>query len=206
MRRTPEFFSIAFLAGRLALSFPTPQRFQWNWHEWQELHAQESLRSAKIANHDKQAIAAAIAAQLRPIMSDIEIESEGQLRKAALDTRIKMIDLNDDGTPEVVSQGMVNCSPTGNCPFWVFQKTSRRYKLLVESYGQTFTIQKTSTNGFLDIVVSMHGSATQSGLTDYRYKDGSYHDFGCYSAEWTVLESDTVRELKEPLVTPCDHR
>ena len=105
-------------------------------------------------------------------MADLEIESETALQKAALNTRVKMIDLNGDGVPEVVAQGMVNCSPTGNCPFWVFQKTVRGYKLLVESYGQTFTVQKTSTNGFRDIVVSMHSSAKESGLTNYRYKDG----------------------------------
>ena len=182
---------------------PTPQDFHWNWRESQELNAQESLRNAKLTSLDRQAIAAAIAAQLRPTMADLDIGSENQLRKAVLDTRITMIDLNNDGVPEAVAQGMVNCSPTGNCPFWVFRKTLRGYKLLVESYGQKFTVQRTSTNGFRDIVISMHGSATESGLTDYRYKDGNYHDAGCYGASWTVTEGDTVRELKEPQIHCC---
>jgi hypothetical protein len=183
-----------------------PQSLRWNWHESQELYAAQSLRNAKITGQGRQAIAAAIMVQLRPVVSDLEIDSDEQLNKVALDTRIKLVDLNHDGIPEVVAQGMVNCSPTGNCPFWVFQKTPKGYKLLVEGYGQTFTIQKTSTHGFKDIVLSMHGSATQSGLTDYRYEDGSYHDVGCYSASWTVLEGETVQHLKEPLITPCDHQ
>jgi hypothetical protein len=180
-----------------------PQVFRWNWREWQELEARNSLHNSKLSIHDKQALASAIAAQLRPIMSDLEIESEDQLQKAALETRIELIDLNGDGIPEVVAQGMVNCSPTGNCPFWVFRRMRRDYELLVEGYGQTFTVQKTSINGFRDIVVSMHGSATESQLTDYRFADVRYHDVGCYISLLTVLEGGHVRELKEPLITPC---
>jgi hypothetical protein len=41
---------------------------------------------------------------------------------------------------------------------------------------------------------------------DYRYKDGNYHDAGCYDASWTVTEGDIVRELKEPQITPCGQR
>jgi hypothetical protein len=191
------------------LSFATErssQSFKWNWNEWRELSADQSLRSARITKQDRQAIATAIAIQLRPVMSDLEIDSEDQLEKVALDTRIKLIDLNHDGVPEVVAQGMVSCSRTGNCPFWVLQKMPQGYKLLLESFGQTFTIQKTSTHGFRDIVLSMHGSATESGLTDYHYEDGRYHDAGCYSASWTAREGDTVRELEEPIITPCGHR
>ena len=198
--------SLCFAVFLIGLSVQSQARahqdFHWNWRDWQELDAQESLRNAKLPNLERQAIAAAIAAQLRPIMSDLDIESESQLGKAALDTRIKMIDLNNDGIPEAVTQGMVDCSPTGNCPFWVFQKRARGYMLLIKSYGQTFTVQNTATNGFRDIVVSMHASATESGLTDFRYKNGSYHDVGCYDASWTALEGDTVRELKEPDIAP----
>jgi hypothetical protein len=205
-RGTGTVVDAADVLSKASRAVPVPQDFHWNWREWQELNAQESLRNAKLTSLDRRAIAAAIAAQLRPIMADLDIGSENQLRKAVLDTRIRMIDLDNDGIPEAVAQGMVNCSPTGNCPFWVFRKTLRGYKLLVESYGQTFTVQKTSTNGFRDIVVSMHGSATESGLTDYRYKDGSYHDVGCYGASWTLTEGDTVRELKVPQITPCGQR
>ena len=205
-RTTGTVVDAAEIFSKANRAVPTPQDFHWNWRESQELNTQESLRNAKLTSLDRQAIAAAIAAQLRPTMADLDIGSENQLRKAVLDTRIRMIDLNNDGVPEALAQGMVNCSPTGNCPFWVFRKTLRGYKLLVESYGQKFTVQRTSTNGFRDIVISMHGSATESGLTDYRYKDGNYHDAGCYGASWTVTEGDTVRELKEPQITPCGQR
>jgi len=181
--------------------------FHWEWRNSQELVAvAQSLRNAKMSEPDRAAIAKAIEAQIRPDMPDLEIESEKQLAEAALDTRIKMIDLNHDGTPEVVAQGMAGCSPTGNCSFWVFEKTSRGYKLLLNGFGQTFTVQKASTNGFRDIVVAMQGSATDSGLTVYRYEDGKYHDVACYDANWAPVENGVVHELKEPRVTPspCD--
>lgn len=178
---------------------------RWDWRSWQELNARDSLRSAKIEPSDRRAVAAAIEAQLRPKMNDLGIGTERDLVKAVLDTRVKLVDLNADGVPEVVAQGMINCGATGNCPFWIFQKKAGSYRLLMESYGQTFTIQKTSSNGFQDIVVSTHGSATQSGLVEYHYENGEYKVAGCYNAEWTALENGKVQELKEPRITsyPC---
>lgn len=186
--------------------------FQWDWKEWRELSAEQSLRKAKIADKQKDAIARAIADQLRPIclgperpcvISMREITSEAELQQAVLDTRTALIDLNDDGVAEVVAQGMVNCGATGNCPFWIFRKAKLGYELLLDGEAQTFTIQKSKTNGFRDIVLSTHGSSSSGGLVNYRYEEGVYQEAGCYSYEWTVLENEKVRELKEPLITPC---
>ncbi len=201
---------VIFLIGGLCVvgaarcQMPTnPPKFHWNWRDSQELNANQSLRNAKLSQHEKRAIAKALADQFRPVMTDLEINSEEQLQKAALDTRIKLIDLNDDGIPEVVAQGMAGCSPTGNCSFWIFQRSPKGYRLLLEGEAQSFTIQPTSTEGFRDIVLSMHGSATDSGLTEYWYMDGTYRDVGCYDASWIVFEGDERRELKEPRITPC---
>ena len=191
------------MAGLTCRSSAASQEFYWNWRDSQELNADQSLRNAKLSLYQKKAIARAIAKQLRPLMFDFEIKSEGQLQKAALDTRVKMIDLNNDGVPEVVAQGMAGCSPTGNCMLWIFQKSPRGYRLLLKGEAQTFTIQPTTTGGFRDVVLSMHGSATDSSLTEYQYIDGVYRDVGCYEASWKVLEGDNERELKEPRITSC---
>jgi hypothetical protein len=186
--------------------------FQWDWKDWRELSAEHSLRKAKITDKQRNAIARAIADQLRPIclgsepscvISMREITSEAELQQAVLDTRTALIDLNDDGVAEVVTQGMVNCGATGNCPFWVFRKAKLGYKVLLDGEAQTFTIQKSKTNGFHDIVLSTHGSSSSGGLVNYHYQEGVYEEAGCYSYEWTVLENDKVRELKEPLIAPC---
>jgi hypothetical protein len=179
------------------------ENFHWDWKESQELKADRSLRNANLGEQDRKAVARATADEIRPMMADVDIKSEAELKKKALDTRIALIDLNGDGIPEVVAQAMVGCGATGNCPFWVFRKTKRGYDMVLEGEAQTFTVQASSTNGFRDIVLSTHGSYSSGGLTDYHYRDGVYKDVGCYGYEWTVLEGETIRELKEPRITPC---
>jgi hypothetical protein len=180
-----------------------PERFHWDWRHSQELKADQSLRNAKLTEQSRNAIARAIADQIRPMMADLEIKSETELKGKALDTRITLIDLNSDGTPEVVAQGLVNCGATGNCPFWVLQKSNPGYEVLLEGEAHAFTIQRSRTNGFCDIVLSTHGSYSSGGLTTYQYQEGVYKDVGCYNYEWTALEGEKVRELKEPRITPC---
>jgi hypothetical protein len=181
--------------------------FHWDWHASQELLANASLRTAKIPEIDRRASTIAIEEQLKPETNELEIKSEKELESAALDTRVKPIDLNSDGVAEIVAQGIVNCGATGNCPFWIFQKAGKGYRLLLEDNGQAFTIQPNRTHGYNDIVVRAHGSATQSGLSEYKYNAGRYVREGCYNAEWTILEGEHVRELKEPRITrfPCSN-
>jgi hypothetical protein len=158
-------------------------------------------RDAKMGKLDKDSLARGSVVQIGPDMEGLGVATEGQLFEAAMNTRVMAIDLNGDGVPEVVAQGTVGCSATGNCPFWIFQKVAKGYRLLLEAEGQAFTIQKTRTNGFFDVVVSMQGSATQSGLSDYHFKNGHYEETGCYSVEWDVLENGKLRELKEFRIT-----
>lgn len=193
-----------------ALVWPTsikaqrPQRFHWDWHKSQELDAAQSLRNAKIPKREKQAIAEAITILLRPILANMRTESQAELDKDALDTRIELIDLNHNGVPEVIAQSTADCSATGNCSFWVLQKVHRKYEPILEGFGQTFTVQKTSTHGYRDIVVSMQGSAFDSGLTVFRYEGHRYHEGACYNASWRVRVGDTFRDVKNPVVTPCN--
>lgn len=203
----PSTLSCILLSALLYPASVTAQRppaFHWDWHNSQELYARQSLRNAALPQHEKQVIAKALIVLLRPMLADQKIKSRDQLRKAALDTRVKLIDLNRDGIPEVVAQSTADCTATGNCSFWVFQKVQKKYKLLLQGYGQTFTIQKTRTHRFRDIVVSMHGSAFESGLTDYRFESGAYREGACYNASWQVLRGGVVYDLKRPLITPCD--
>jgi hypothetical protein len=175
-----------------------------------ELTSSQALRQADVTDSERAAISKAIAAQLRPAMADLSIQSEQQLHEIALDAAIKMVDLNGDGTPEVIVQGMgpfAGCSPTGNCPFWVFQRSDGAYKLLShEPSVQTFTVRRSRTHGFSDLVLATHESAKESILTVLRYHDGRYRKEGCYDARWFVVEGDTIRELKEPQLTPCGER
>lgn len=167
------------------------------------MKADQSLSSAKLKEQTKNAIAKTIADQIRPMIGELEIKTETELRKNAFATRITLLDLNGDAISEVIAQGMVSCGATGNCPFWVLKKSKQRYEVILEGEAQTFTVQQSSTNGFRDIVLFTHGSYSSGGLTNYQYREGAYRDVGCYSYDWTVLEAENVRELKEPRINPC---
>jgi hypothetical protein len=211
MRRTFRVCFYALLSASLSVAAAIAWQgdFQWDWRRNEELTRKDSLRQAKLTPTEKVAISKAITDQLRPDMFSAGFESEEQLKNIALDARIKMVDLDGDSAHELIAQGgdPEVCSPTGNCFFWLFRKTNRNFKLLLYAEGiQMFTIQRTRTNGFRDIVLAMHGSAAATQLMLYKYSNGAYHDVACYNANWTVLEADTLRELTEPSITPCGAR
>jgi hypothetical protein len=178
---------------------PTAKRtpgFQWNSKESQE--ARDTVRASKgISPAERAMLLNALAARFK---GDPNPKSEAE------DTRVRLVDLNGDGVPEVISQASGDiCSPTGNCPFWAFQKTGTQYRLILEKGAvQDFTIQPTQTNGYFDLVLGMHGSATEQGLFLYQFRDGRYRRAGCYDANWTYLGKDgEYHNLKQPRITPC---
>jgi len=68
--------------------------------------------------------------------------------------------------------------------------------------AQTFTIQQHRTNGFNDLVLIIHGSATQSGLTLQKFNGSSYDDVAYYAENWEVAdESGQFHYLKGSRLT-----
>lgn len=173
-------------------------RFDWNWRDVQYLGEQTVATSNDIGPDERSALVEALVAQFR---------GDPNARESAAQTRIKLVQLNGNGAPEIAAQasGERSCSPTGNCPFWVFQKHGAGYKLILEKgAAQGFGVQPTRTNGFSDLVLTMHGSATEEDLYVYQFLDGRYRQTGCYEANWTSLSKEgEYRDLKEPKITPC---
>lgn len=181
------------------------QEFHWDLHQSQSPSSASSLKDLKIAASEKAALAKAIEAQISPPNPlDPEIASEDRLKQTALNANIKMIHLSENETQpvEVVAQVQPFCSPTGNCSLWFFQRTAHGYRLLLSAIGQGFSIQKTATNEFSDLVVNMHSSATDQWLKVYRYADGRYWRVACYDADWEPLENGVFHRLEEPRITP----
>jgi len=120
-------------------------------------------------------------------------------------TRVKFIDLNSDGVPEVIAQPIGNICGAANCPLYVFQKTGTNYRVILKKgAAQMVTVQRTRTNGYLDVVVGMHGSATEEGLFAYQFSEGWYRQTHCYNESYTYLGKDgEVHELEKPRITPC---
>lgn len=179
------------------------REFQWDWH--QILFPATSLKDATIAASERTALAKAIEAQTGPPdPNDPEMASEAQVKQAVLNANVKMISLSHDEKepPEVVADVQHFCSPTGNCTLWFFRRTPHGYRLLLDAIGQGFAVQKSVTNGFNDLVVNMHSSATDQWLKVYRYARGRYWRVACYDADWAPLENGVVHQLREPRITP----
>lgn len=137
--------------------------------------------------------------------------SESKERSVAAETRIEFVDLTEHGRNEVIAQaGGVgsDCSPTGNCPFWILRHERDGYHAILHAdSAQTFTIQPTRTRSYNDIVLGMHGGAHDSMLTLYKYSGLTYEEVACYDAAWEAAdERGNNRHLKEPRLTPCGTR
>ena len=174
----------------------------------QELGGDDRLGVAKALAPDvRTALIRAISEQLRPGKKIGEANLEEKLLKLVADVRVKIVDLNGDGVPEVIAQASDNesCSPTGNCTIWVFMRSGNGYRLILTRIAvQTFAIRPTRTNGFKDLVLGQHGSAFERGLFLYQFVDGRYRKQACYNASWERLVGGEWQELEEPVITPCE--
>ena len=127
------------------------------------------------------------------------------LMEGAERTLVEFIDLNGDGIAEVVAQPVGDICGAANCPLYVFQKTGTDYRVILEKgAAQYVTVEKTQTNGYLDVVVGMHGSATDHSLQVYQFHAGRYRRTHCYNESLTEIGEDgEVHELEKPRITPC---
>ncbi|MEK7724596.1 MAG: hypothetical protein AAB336_09635 [Acidobacteriota bacterium] len=112
------------------------------------------------------------------LLKDKDFQEWEPISEYSLDCKdmleIKKIDLNQDGTVEILLRGnnFNLCSPVGNCAFWIFEKRSKNYRKIlystdyidVSKLGQQ--ILKTKTNGYSDILLKGHLSASD---TSYRF-------------------------------------
>jgi hypothetical protein len=180
--------------------------FRWDWRKWEKDNWENIGQSKALSARERAGLLRAVAGQLRPSMSRMDLESEQELRKVAAQAWVKAVDLTGDNSREYLAKGAGNflCSPTGNCESWVFRQNGDKYStILHRTATQTFTIQPTITNGFHDLVLGQHGSATDSGLTLYRYDGAKYRRVACYDADLSFLGKDgEYHTREEPRLTP----
>ncbi|HQU82235.1 MAG TPA: hypothetical protein PKY59_03880 [Pyrinomonadaceae bacterium] len=99
---------------------------------------------------------------------------------------IKEIDLNRDGKTEIFLSGKNNlCSAVGNCAFWIFAKDKKGYKKLLyatdynelEKFGTQ--IKNSKTNGFPDILLKGHLTASDTSYETYKFDGKKYKQSKC---------------------------
>ncbi len=181
--------------------------FPHSCEKTQQIDGTDRLSDTKaISSRERAVLIEAISIQLRPGKKIGTPRSEKKLLTAVMETRVTMVDLNGDGIPEVIVQASdrESCSPTGNCPVWVFTRSGNEYKqILVKNSVQTFGICTSRTDGFFDLVLGQHGSASEQALYIYRFANERYNRRTCYMANFTRLVGDEVQELEEPDITLC---
>jgi hypothetical protein len=175
-------------------------RFSWEWHEVDR--PKESLSQVRLSDGERAALKAALSVELGP--PDPKFSAKEQ----AADFRVKLLDLNGDGIPEVIAQitGRFQCGATGNCPFVVLRKARKAYESIlvmadIKVY-QGFTVTKQRTAGYLDLIFNQHESAFQQALVIYKFRNGKYRASRCYEATWK--NSDEVGASREPVITKCE--
>lgn len=173
-------------------------KFQWGQGEPQEL-GKALADYNKISTADRAALLRAVAHEFK------DYPTPPSPMERTEQTHVKFIDLNGDGVLEVIAQPIGNICGAANCPLFVFQKIDTNFRVILKKgAAQTVTVQKTRTNGYLDVVVGMHGSATEEGLFVYQFSDGRYRRTHCYNESFKELGEDgEVHELEEPRITPC---
>jgi hypothetical protein len=193
------------------------KHFYWSLSKAHELDYDKTLaNTTALSPLERTALIQAIQNVLAPAMrtefSDegeklIQKEQQRRIDAQVMKTRIYLVDLNHDGVPEVIAQpsdyttGL--CGATGNCSFWIFSKSGDHYVLLFDSGEgngfEMFTIESTSTNGYLDLVLAAHDSAAEKFLARYRYSHGTYQLAGCYDANW--MNYHDFSGLKNPVIS-----
>lgn len=190
-----------------SVSNPHKASFDWLFEGTQWLDEKDQIKAIKdLTLKERKALIEAISVLIRPGSKIGSATSEKKLLNDVNATRVKLVDLNGDGIPEVIAQGYgeESCSPTGNCDFWVFMRSGNGYKLILETDTvQTFAIISKRTNGFNDLILRQHGSAYESVALVYRFADGKYRLGPCYNVNFERLVGGEVQELEEPDITPC---
>jgi len=203
------FVASFMIAQNTSISTSAPTHFRWSEHNAHELDYDRTIRnSTALSAAGKKSLIDVIVQTLKRDDDDITKDKQYQL---ASETRIEFVDLNGDGRPEIIAQanGLGPCGGTGNCIFWIFQLTPNGTKVLFDSTlaGQTIyeliTIRSWMTNGFKDIVLASHSSATARNLLWLRYANGSYRSSVCYYLSWIGNHGES---LDNPDISsqPCE--
>jgi hypothetical protein len=202
-------FVASFVTAQNSSKFRTaPNHFRWSERQAHELDYNHTIHNSTVLTpEEKKSLIDVIVQTLKRVDEDM---TDDERFKLAPETRIEFVDLNGDGRPEVIAQanGLGPCGGTGNCIFWVFQLMPSGTRVLLDSTlegGITFelvTVRPWMTNGFNDIVLASHSSATARNIVWFRYTNGSYRPSRCYYLSWI---GDHGESLNNPDISnsPC---
>ena len=141
-----------------------------------------------------------------PLGSAVPFEIRNQLLTAqdirdGATLKSEAIELDETRKRLLISgDGPTLCSPTGNCPHWIFRQTPAGYEMEVDlDVAQEVSVHPGKTK-FPEVLARQHGSATDSELRVYRFDGTRYRLAKCMSESY-VDPANPERVLEEPIVT-----
>ena len=117
-------------------------------------------------------------------------------RETVMSSRVGLIGLAEDGSPQLLARGPTLFCGTGGCPYWVFIRQHGELQLVLEAFG-TVLVRKTSSQGFRDVTIEIHGGGGLETFADYSWNGTKYH---CKTA------SEYHGDSTPPVITGCADR
>jgi hypothetical protein len=191
-------------AQEVSRTSATPSHFRWSEAQSHELDYGRTIKTSPDLSTAERAALTNVVLQQLILEGDLEDMTEKQARVIAGETRVELVDLNGDGKPEIIAQanGLGPCGGTGNCIFWIFERTADGLKPLLNTTNRTqvtfekILIRPWSTSGYKDIVLGSHSNASSRNLVWFQFTRGAYRIHACYYSTWTG-------EDLHPLNTPA---
>ena len=183
-------------------------RFQEIWQRAKSVSPQETIGTSKeLSQAERAGLVKALVSELRGPKSRPAQTTELELKDEATQSRVQVITLGVHQGEKffvVEGSGEQDCSPTGNCGIWIFRHGPQGYSAILYGIGQMVLILPTSTNGFKDVVLRMHGSAFSGTLKVYKFKSVSYRRSACYEENFRVPGPDgEYHDVDEGQIAPC---
>ncbi|HKD84603.1 MAG TPA: hypothetical protein VKB58_07630 [Terriglobales bacterium] len=196
--------SAVALALAMSCALALAADFDWNWRSQATIGRNDPSvgNTSKLTEQERFALINAIVVRLDKPMAERGYDND-RIREIASTSRLRFVDLGGEGKTLVFATSLGlegGCDALSNCPLWIFRHGDEGYVSVLDTVGASYTIQPTSTNGFSDLVIMRHESASESHLTLYSYADGKYSEAGCYIAHWPAPKDG---DIQDPEIAPC---
>ena len=180
--------------------------FTWDWRNQEVIGRNDPSigNTSRLSEPERAELVDAIVLRLQKPMSDAGYD-DGRIHEIATTTRVRFIDMGDVHpllvTTSVGLEG--GCDSLGNCPLWIFRRTSDGFVSLVDAIAASFTLQ--SADGAPLLVLMRHVSQKESALMAYRFADGKLTPTACYKALWPAKSADSI-ESSDPKLEACEEQ
>lgn len=171
-----------------------------------ELGPGDQIRSGRtpLSRTERSALKHITGRAIRACLRDPGLEDPTTVAGYLESLTVHRVLLNDAGLHGLVVQGWGDCmcGATGNCDFWLVEERPSGFEVLLHTMGiQSFAIEKARTNGYFDVVLGTHDSATETDLGLYHYTGTYYRRATCalmsYNGpNWTVLKVPDITPQK----------